>query len=1039
MEIQLLGDLQIWHEGRQVELGGQRQQCVLAVLLLNPGQVVATEKIIARAWPAEPPVTATNLVTSYISRLRRTLASAGGIALKSRPPGFLAAVDLDQIDAHRFLELIRLARIDRESSEPELAATQLRRALTLWRGTPLADLDSPWLRDRGVAMEAIRLDAVEELAEITMEAGHFRDAIALLREPHTEHPERERLAALLIRSLHSASEPAQAAQAAERAVRGVRALGLEPGPLLRQAHQESLSSRAVLHPSLRLGPRRQLPSSTPAFTGRIDELDLLSRMAENVFESADPSGAGVFAIDGMGGIGKTALVLRAAHAVADRFPDGQLFLDLRGHTPGSESLTTGDALEWFLRSLGTPPQLIPQDPDQRGAVYRDRLRNTRTLIILDNACSAEQVKPLLPGAGRCLVLITSRQHLAGLDDAHTLNLDVLPERDAIALFRFIAGPARVQANDPALAEAVALCGHLPLAVRIAAARVRSRRALTVGVLAAQLRDEHQRLSGLSVGERNVSAAFDLSHAHLPVRQQHMFRCLGLAPGPDFDAFAAASLADTDYHTAGHLLESLLEHNLLIQRASGRYCFHDLVRIHARALSDHETAANRDAALHRLFDYYQYTAGQADMLVARHSRCAFVGSAPAHFPVLANPDQARTWLRIECANLMACAGKAIDNAWADHTVALVDGLATVLRTDGPWPQARALHAAAATAAEHLGDSRGRAHALFHLGMLQRLSGDMAGATRSLEQARSLSRNVGDQQGLANAITELGSAQLDAGDYSRAAENFQESLELYRGLGDKLGQAHALIQSGAVRRQSGDVPDAVRHLEEAVELCRGAGYQLSRANALTHLGQVRLLTGDYADASRCFEEAFDLCRDLGDRRGEAHAVAYSGVVRKLRGDHTAAARQLESALEVYRGLGDRRSQAVALVELGSVRGAAGDLAGAMRDLEQARDLFHQMGARADDAWLLNRYAAVVVATGDFERALALYREALHLATDVRTLRDQGFALEGIGECSLHARVDPVGVSYLNRALEIFRRLGMRPDVERVESRLLDLDEP
>ena len=745
------------------------------------------------------------------------------------------------------------------------------------------------------------------------------------------------------------------------------------------------------------------------FTGRQDELETLVSVPGEPGEPGLPgetdetgeTGPGtvvISAIDGMAGIGKTALAIQAAHRLSGRFPGGQLFIDLHGYTEGREPRTPGDALGWLLRALGVPAQRIPQDVEGRAALYRQRLADTRTLIVLDNAVSEAQVRPLLPGSAGCLVLVTSRRRLKGLDDAHLLALDLLPVDDALALVRAVAGPERIAADDPALAEIADLCGRLPLALRIAAALLRHRPAWTLGHLAGLLRDQRQRLGVLSDGERDLDAAFSLSYHGLSGAQQRLFRCLGLVPGPDFDAYAAAALAGTDLGTATRLLEDLLDHNLLVQRADGRYRLHDLIRLLAAALAAQDGADDRDAALGRLLDFYQHTAGRADVIINRSARAAPPGPTPVHSPALPDRDSARAWLRAERPNLLAAVRHATSHGQHRRFIALTAGLDTVLRADGPWPDAIALHTAAATAASALGDRLSQADALTRLGQVRGPAGDNPGAIRDLEQALRLYQDLGERRGQANALTSLGQARRVTADYSGALRYLEQALELYGDLGERLGQAWALTSLGEVRRATGDYPGALRDLERALRLSQHLGYTTGQANALTWMGQLRQVTGDYPGALRDLEQALRLYRDMDNQLGQGNALTRLGQARLSAGDYPGAAHHLSAAVDIFRHIG------------------SGNEAGA-----------------------LTHYAAAIAAAGDYGRARDLYQDALDLARETRQPDNEALALEGIGVCHLHNGETQDGAGYLNRALDIFQRLAMTPDADRVRARLTRLGQP
>lgn len=566
LDIRLLGTVQAFYDGRPLELGGMQPRSLLAVLLLHPGQVVPKQKLIEFAWDGDQPLTADNLVVSYVSRLRSALAPAADLVkLTSVQPGYRAEIDPACVDAHRFTALLDQAGADRDGGEDELAAEHLRAALGLWPGGALAmaDAKSDWLRAQAGVLADRRLDALERLARIDLDADRPAEAAALLREVAPLHPERENLTVTLVWALIGLGESAQAARLAAGACQALIEIGQEPGPRLRRAQTAALSHRPQRTAAPK-GPRHQLPADTGTFTGREEELAEVLAVADAARAGASLGAVAISAIDGMAGVGKTAFAIHAAHGLAELYPDGQLFLDLHGHTEGLAPREPGDALASLLQSFGVPPGQIPADPEARAGMYRDRLAGTHTLILLDNAAGEAQVRPLLPGDGGCLVLVTSRKRLKSLDDAHALSLDVLPAPDAESLFRQVAGPGRTEPNDPRVEEIADLCGRLPLALRIAAALLRNRRAWATAHLAGKLREGRNGLEGFFDGDRNLAAVFDLSYQTLDEDQGLVFRRLGLVPGPDVDAHAAASLLATGLAEAERRLQDLVDHSLLTE-------------------------------------------------------------------------------------------------------------------------------------------------------------------------------------------------------------------------------------------------------------------------------------------------------------------------------------------------------------------------------------------------------------------------------------------------------------------------------------------
>jgi tetratricopeptide (TPR) repeat protein len=834
-------------------------------------------------------------------------------------------------------------------------------------------------------------------------------------------------------------------------------LGIEPGPELRDLHQRILAgdeeqpapdrgpgqapteAGQVTRPTARSDfvVPRQLPAAAGHFTGRQAELDTLVGLLASTDRAAET--VVISAIDGMAGIGKTALAVHWAQTHADDFPDGQLYVDLRGYTQGQRPRTPDEALNWLLQALGMPAEQVPADGEQAAALYRQRLAGTRTLIVLDNAATEAQVRPLLPGAGSCLVLITSRRRLKGLDDARILSLDLLSVPESVELLRAVAGPDRVAADDRLSTRVAQLCGYLPLALRIAAALLRHRPAWTLEHLAGLLADRHQRVQALSDGERDLAAVFDLSYRSLDEPHRVLFRRLGLIPGPDLDSYAAAALVEVDPTAATGLLEDLVDHNLLLCHAPGRYRLHDLIRAHARTLASADPAPGRDAAVDRLLHYYAHTAHSASTPVARCARPAPVGPAPTHAPALPDPETARAWLRTERDNLEHADTYAHAHGLHEHTLALTAGLAEILRTDGPYTHALALHQAATDTAEHHSRPTAHADAFIDLGIMRRLIGDLTGAQLALTRALEIHRATGERRGEAEALLELGRAGGPAGDLSGAGEALSQALEIYRTIGERHGEADALADLGIMRRATGDPAGAQIALTRALEIHQATGDRHGEADALTELGRAQALLGDLTGAQLALTRALEFYRATGHHHGEAYALTNLGVVRRLLGDPTGAQIALTPALEFYRVIGYHLGEAEALANLGAVRRLLGDPAGAQVALAQALEIYRMTGHRHDEAWALNHYAASVADAGDLPHAIKLYEQALTLSHEQDKPDGQAVALEGLGTCQLaNGDVDAVD-SHLRQALEIYQRLGMTPSARHVQELLTSLTRP
>ncbi|WP_231399582.1 ATP-binding protein [Longispora fulva] len=810
----------------------------------------------------------------------------------------------------------------------------------------------------------------------------------------------------------------------------------------------------------RAGVKCQLPSDTRLFTGRARELERLLALAGAAPEGNDAGMVVISAIDGMGGVGKSALAVHAAHRIRGNFPDGQLFIDLHGHTTSQMPLTAKDALDRLLRSLGVPPQLIPRDLGESAAFYRDRLADTRTLIVLDNAVSTAQIRPLLPAAPGCLVIVTSRRRLTGLDDAHILALDTLIPAEAAALLHKVAGLDRIPQDHPAIGEVIALCGRMPLAIRIVAARLRHRRALRIEDLVEQLRDEHTRLDQLSDEDRSLTAVFDTSYTALPDAEQHLFLRLGQVPGPSFDAHAAANLTGADHRTAERLLESLLDHNLLTQDLPGRYHFHDLVGLYARARGDNLIGDDgRHAALEGLLDHYQHTAGSAHHQLAQYShpgpeRTDAVLTAT---PKLSDRAAALAWMRGERDNLLA----AIATAPPGRRISLTASMAAFLLQEGPWQQAADLHSAAAAAAHEVGDRAGEAGALGDLGRVRHALAEFPASCDLHERSLAIYQDLGDRHGQASALEGLGRSRFTLGEFETAYGLHERSLTIYRDLGDRLGEANALWGQGRGRNAGGDYPAASHALEEALRVFVAVGHRQGEANVLWDLSRVRHATHDQAAAGALLEQALNIMRDLGNRPGEANILWSLGRVQITAGHYPAARDTLERALAIYLDLGKRDGEAYCLKDLGRVRLATGDTAGATELLERAMAIFQEHGLRYGERNLFHDLGRARHATGDFASAsdlfeqartvntdagdrqgeadvvismaalavdiagphegLALYREAQHLAHTSNSPLEEARALEGAARCTAHLGQRDTALTDLRAAVAIYHRLG------------------
>ena len=779
---------------------------------------------------------------------------------------------------------------------------------------------------------------------------------------------------------------------------------------------------------------RTLPRDIASFTGRVAELTHLTGAVTGA-AAAGGGLVGIHAIGGMAGIGKTTFAVHAAHQLAGDFPDGQFFLPLHAHTPGQRPVEPVDALASLLLSAGVGAQQIPPDLQARAARWRDYLAGKKVLLLLDDAASHEQVTPLLPGTGGSLVLITSRRHLTALEDAAAISLDTLAPGEAAALLARLAGRPGLGSGNGSAGEIARLCGYLPLAIGMLARQLHHHPAWTAADLAADLAAAAGRLELMRAENLSVAAAFDLSYQDLTDGQQRLFRRLGVHPGTDIDAYAAAALDGTDLAKARRHLDGLYDHYLLAEPARGRYRLHDLLAEHARALVFAGDPADASAAARRLLDYYLHTAAAAGQHIeTRHTAVArpSPGEPPAAAPPVSTARQASAWLEAERANLHAAAGYAAASGRPEHAVAIPAAISGFLLTRGHWDQSVALHQVALAAAGQAGDRAGQAGALNELGLLQRVTGDYPAAAASLTRALELYRDLGDRLGQASALDNLGRVQFETSEYPAATASHQEALALYRDLGHRAGQALALNNVGTVQSLTGDYLAAAASYQQALDLFRDIGHRLGQALATGNLGIVQSQTGDYPAAADSMTQALGLFRDIGDRHGEASSLLNLGEVQRLTGDYPAAAASQQQALDISRDLGHRRVQATAIGNLGEVQMLNGDYAAAAASLTQALGMYRDIGDRGGQASVLNSLGEVLYRSADSQQARDHHVRALAIARKISAPLQEARALEGLGHCLLRDG-DPGGAAaHWQQALAICQRIGA-PDAQRIQETL------
>jgi tetratricopeptide (TPR) repeat protein len=679
----------------------------------------------------------------------------------------------------------------------------------------------------------------------------------------------------------------------------------------------------------------------------------------------------------MAGAGKTALAVHAAHRLAGRFPDGQFFVPLHAHTPGQRLVDPADALASLLLTAGAAAQQIPPGLEARAARWRDFAAGKKILLLLDDAAGHQQVEPLLPGTACSLVLITSRRRLTALEDATVLSVDTLTPADAAALLVRLAGRPDLGPDAEAAGEIARLCGYLPLAIGMLARQLRHHPARTGAELAADLASARDRLAVMHAENLSVAAAFDLSYQELTADQQRLFRRLGLAPGPDIDAYAAAALDDISVGTARSRLDGLYDNHLITEPQAGRYLLHDLLREYARALADGDDDTESQAAVGRVVSYYAHVAAAASKHIATWTTAGGrppPGGPPAHAPRLATQQEAAAWLEAERSNLFVTVSDAAE-ALPQHAIAIATAMGGFLRASGRWDQAAAQYQKALSAARRAGDRPGQAGTLDELGLLQQLTGDYAAATATLAQAAALYAELGDQRGQAYALNHLGLVHQDTGDYQAATDCHQQALALAREAGDRLAEAVSITDLGQVQQLTGDYPAAIVSHGQALAMFQNLNSPFDEADALCQLGFNEGAMGNYAAATAWHRQSLALFRRLGDRLGQAWAIGGLGEVQLATRDYPGASASLTQALLLHRELGSRRGEAVLLNILGGLSLATSANEEAYRRHSQALAIAREIGARSEEAWALAGMGESLLSSNPAEAAVHL-REALEI---------------------------------------------------------------
>lgn len=905
----LLGPLSVRLNGADVWVP-PRIRAVLGTLLIHANAVVSASTLTETVWADERQAVAPSTIRSYVKRLRQVLGPAAGARIITRDAGYLIEILDGELDVLRFHSLFLAGGAAVSEEAWSRASELLGEGLSLWRGEALADV--PGLRQEAARLEGMRLQSLEWRVDADLKLGRHGALVPELAELARAHPFRERFHAQLMLALVRCGRQAEALEAYQAARRTlVTELGIEPGPQLQQLHRRVLAGDAVLAQApaavvaselaMSVAPR-QLPAVPRFFAGRAGELRELTSILQQ--EAGSGPALPVAVVCGIPGVGKTTLAVYWGHLVAERFPDGQLYVNLRGFDPSGSPLAPGQVVRGFLEALGVPAAGMPADLDGQVALYRSMLASQRMLVLLDNARDAEQVRPLLPGGPGCAVVVTSRDSLAGLvaaEGAHLIRLEPLDPEQARDLLASRLGRQAAEAD-----ELIDLCGRLPLALGIAAARAITVPGTSLAGLAAELREA--RLDSLQVpGEAesavSVRAVFSWSYRTLTDQAAQMFRLLGLHPGIDIDILAAASLARLDAGRAQRVLGELTAAQLVSEHSPGRFVLHDLLRAYAaeQALAC-DGEAERRAALGRLFDHYLHTAHSGSVLMSAGGNTIVVpplasGTAPQR---LASRAEALAWFAAERRVLMAVIGAAGGSGFDRHAWQLPATLDDFFARRGNWHDWLRAQQIALAAALRLGDR--------------------------LAEAR-VHRSLGD-------------ACIVLREFADAQEHFERALEIYRDLGCGADEGGCLFRLSRLYDECENYGECLRHARQALRLFREAGDKVAEAWARNAIGWAYCQLGERGHALVSCQSAVGLFRAAGSPFGEAAALDSLGYVLHQAGHPGRAVAQYRQAVVCYQRVGDRYYYAQTLIHLGDALAADGDLGTARGTWREALEILEDL---------------------------------------------------------------------------------------------------
>lgn len=1009
MEFKILGPPEVIIAGRQKVAVAPKLWCVLASLLMAPNISLSAEILIDHLWDDEPPAQARSTLRSYIWRIARLLSQASEkvVRISRQGQGYTLAIDPLTVDLHRFRSLRKQSDGLAESGETGQAVHLLREAEGIWRGSALAGVPGDWIGRMRVSLEEERRLATWRRVDLELVLGRHAELIAELSDLTQRYPMDTELARHWMTALYRAGRQVDALVAYRKIRARHEAEGLDLDPVLARLYEQVLRHDQELavppvHRRADREPADTVPSVPEDFVGRTEEIRLLT---------ADPGEKKrpiLRVIEGMGGAGKTVLAVQAARMVAERYQDARVYINLRAHDPAREALEPSEALADLLGMLGVPAKHIPGGLAARTELWRAELVGRRAVLVLDDVADPGQIGPLLPVTGDCLILVTSRRH-ADWKAERSLTLGVLPDKEAAELFTRTA--TGVATREPGqVARVVTLCGGLPLAIRLAAGRLRSSDA-------GDLEDLIGELEGLNSGYGNgselgnrIQSAFEASYRQLTPGEQHCLHYLSVSPCFDISVESAAILSGNTPAAARAALDALVSHHLVEETSPGRFVFHDLVRVFATGRSARaDPGPQRSRAVGMLADHYLGTVTR--LSAALHG----------HVPEAGTPEEVTAWLEAEWRNVLRVAEYCARNESERRCADLVHALADFMETNSHWDAALTAHQMALNGCRDTDDLPGAGRAALDLSLVSLRTGRGDAALRYATDAASAFEILGDLGGKASALDRTGVVHRNSARFREALAHHQEAMEMFRAADDSRGVARALLHAGTALSELGRYAEGMSYFSEALDIFQGSADLRGQATTLNNIGALQYEQGLHRDAVRCFQASHEIFRKIGGRQNLALLDHNMGQIYQYKENHGAAMSLYRKVLADYRAIGDLRHQARVLVDIGSVYHARGKFHEALAHYERAAAMGGQVGDRYLRTKALCGIAGAHHASGRPEVALKRYRQAVGLAAEIESPFLKAIALEGMAETVHRLRGAATARIYLREAYDIFAQIG------------------